>query len=535
LAGVAACVLVVAGSRSPAEGAATADPLTFEVNTTEDYINNVDVDPGDGVCATALGDCTLRAAVLETNALPGPQVVGLPAGEYVLKRAGCCEDASSVGDLDITDDLTIVGAGAEASLITEESGLGGVERVFDVREEAIVSITGLTVHDVKMTAILPSEEDCGGGVRNDGALTLSHVAVRKNTFRRMGGGICNRGGTLRVRDSVVAGNHAALIGGGGGILNLGYASLDRVTVRANMTDSFGGGGILNGGVMIVKDSTISGNFAVADSHRGAGGIENAVWDETIPSLVVINSSISGNFTDGWRGAGGISNRAGATAEIISSTITQNESDRLVPAAGGLSVEDGSTTTIINTIVAGNENGDCRAEPDSALPTSLGHNLDEDGTCGLSEPGDVSGANPYLGPLADNGGPTMTHAILTVGSPAVDGGDGEYCPAADQRGAPRPVDGDGSGSAQCDIGAFEYRGVVPPPGPEARGDADCDSAVTVLDELYALRHLALGEALPACAGTADVDCSGDVDDLDALFILYHVAALPVAACEDVIVH
>ena len=92
-------------------------------------------------------------------------------------------------------------------------------------------------------------------------------------------------------------------------------------------------------------------------------------------------------------------------------------------------------------------------------SSSGHNLDSDGSCGLSGPGDLPNTDALLGLLADNGGPTQTHALL-AGSPAIDAGDNAACPATDQRGVARPQDGDGDGAAVCDIGAYELGGVPP---------------------------------------------------------------------------
>ena len=112
-------------------------------------------------------------------------------------------------------------------------------------------------------------------------------------------------------------------------------------------------------------------------------------------------------------------------------------------SGGIS-NVGAAVTLVNTIGANNLGGDC-----SGAITSLGHNLDGDGSCGLSGPGDLSGVDPILGPLADNGGPTFTHALLPA-SMAIHAGDDTAAPATDQRGFPR--------FGPSDIGAFEVQPV-----------------------------------------------------------------------------
>ena len=113
--------------------------------------------------------------------------------------------------------------------------------------------------------------------------------------------------------------------------------------------------------------------------------------------------------------------------------------------------------LINTVVARNAGGNCRG-----TVLSAGNNLDSDGTCQFAAPTDLSGVAPRIGPLADNGGPTRTHG-LAASSPAVDAGDAANCPGSDQRGMPRPVDGDADGTADCDMGSFEYQG-----GPQTLG-------------------------------------------------------------------
>jgi hypothetical protein len=93
-----------------------------------------------------------------------------------------------------------------------------------------------------------------------------------------------------------------------------------------------------------------------------------------------------------------------------------------------------------------------------LPTSLGYNVANDDSCAFSNPSDIEGVDPLLGPISDNGGATRTHLPLP-GSPLIDGVLEPVCPATDQRGVARPQDGDDDGIAHCDIGAVE---VAPEP-------------------------------------------------------------------------
>src|SRR5262245_23280714 len=93
---------------------APARAATFTVDATAD---EADATPGDGVCASATGHCTLRAAVQEANATPGTDAVALPAGTFRLSRVGADEDAALTGDLDVTESLDVAGAGPDATVI----------------------------------------------------------------------------------------------------------------------------------------------------------------------------------------------------------------------------------------------------------------------------------------------------------------------------------------------------------------------------------------------------------------------------------
>lgn len=382
-----------------AGGGEIAHAANFTVNSTADA---VDANPGNGLCASGSGSCTLRAAIIEANALAGPDAITLPAGTYVLAIFGNGEDAAATGDLDITGTLNINGAGASVAVI-QQSIPGGIDRVVHVLSGS-VTISGVTI--------------TGG-----------------NAGVSVGGGIYNFGGNLTLNSSTISGNGTTFgSGGGGGIANAGTLTLNNSAVSGNVTSgnlNNDGGGIWNqsGGTAILNSSTVSGNTA----SRSGGGIYNG------GILTMTNTTVSGNAATVGFG-GGISNSG--TLHLTSSTLSGNSAP---PNNGGGMF---GAATLANTIVAGSPSGgNC-----SGVFSSLGHNLSSDATCAFAGPGDLNSTNPLLGPLANNGGATQTHALL-AGSPAIDAVPLADCTVNfDQRGVARP-----QGSA-CDIGAYEAPGV-----------------------------------------------------------------------------
>jgi hypothetical protein len=230
-----------------------------------------------------------------------------------------------------------------------------------------------------------------------------------------GAGLTIDGGSA---DITLSGNNAVRVFVVG---NSAKLTLNNLTVANGRADN-AGGGILNLGTLEVNNSTISGNRAGTFS----GGIHN------VGTLTVNNSTISGNSagTDN----GGIGNASAGTLTVNNSTISGNSANN-----NGGGIGNGSTATLNNTIVANNEGGNCAGLP----VTDDGGNLEWPGNdCGFA-----LSADPLLGPLADNGGPTQTHA-LQPDSPAIDAAVECPPPATDQRGVSRP-----QGDA-CDIGSFE---------------------------------------------------------------------------------
>jgi hypothetical protein len=182
-------------------------------------------------------------------------------------------------------------------------------------------------------------------------------------------------------------------------------------------------------------SLVSGN----GTDEGGSGI-----DAHGSAVTLVNSTLSGNFGHGIDGNG--------TANLNAVTITGNTN-------GALSATIAAATTAVHAILGPNGGVNCGATLASAQ-----FSIDTGTSCGLSGAGNLPNTNPLLGPLANNGGPTFTH-LPQAGSPAIDAGSNAACQAVDQRGVARPVDGNGDGTATCDIGAVEAAGgVTPPPQP-----------------------------------------------------------------------
>lgn len=247
---------------------------------------------------------------------------------------------------------------------------------------------------------------------------------------------------VTIRNGIPSAAQGSIIGGG--ILNRGDLTLTNVTVSDNAADN--GGGISNTGNLTLMASTLSLNAAVI-----GGGVTNTGEG----SLTLVNSTVSGNTAQ--QDGGGIHNQA--DARIRNSTIAENSiqtpdaSEEIANADGVINLNN---TLVVRT--AGSTGNACGGD---GLLLSLGFNLDNDGSCGFANVGDLSNTDPQLAPLQDNGGPTKTHA-LPSNSPAIDAGDPDGCLDAfgdllttDQRGAVRPTDGNQDDQVVCDIGAYEF--------------------------------------------------------------------------------
>jgi CSLREA domain-containing protein len=187
--------------------------VTFTVNNVAD---SVDINPGDGVCRDFHGQCSLRAAVMEANALSGADVIGFDPsidGQVIrLQLHGAGENMAATGDLDITDDLTIIGNGETKTLIDGDAA----DRVFQVLNHTL-TLKQLTVQN-------GGGVDWGAGIQvnNSGTLDLDSVHVTDNHAIGddvLGGGIEVNGG-FGAQGSTISNNSATSSGGaanGGGL------------------------------------------------------------------------------------------------------------------------------------------------------------------------------------------------------------------------------------------------------------------------------------------------------------------------------
>jgi len=234
-------------------GAAPA--AVFNVNSTNDA---TDANPGDGICATTPGGntCTLRAAIQESNALAGPDTIDIPANTYTLTIAGRSEDNAATGDLDILDDLDLVGSTTGPTFIDAN----GIDRVFDVIGPATVSMTRLIIQGGI------SRGESGGGIHNDADLSLSQVAMRNNKAMNLpgdgggdGGAIANLNmGTLQLTNVTLSGNTADDSGGALANFDQAVAQLTNVTISGNSAQA--GGGIRNQNIVHLANSIVAKNM-----------------------------------------------------------------------------------------------------------------------------------------------------------------------------------------------------------------------------------------------------------------------------------
>ena len=442
-------------------GAVELQSLPLVVDTVEDTYD-FDLSPGD---------LSLREAMLLARSTRQGEVITFDPTLFAVPQTIHLNEQLPW----VYTDITINGPGAD--LLTIDAGHGADQipatqdgfRIFEFRDFDVFRNQQVTLFGMTLT---------GGDIAGNGGAIFAAVD------------------RLTLRQSTITGNAASDQGTGGGI-HLAYSS-------SNYRDSQP--------ELVLSYSTLSGNSA------GDGGAIFATSSSS--SLSITRSTISGNATA--LNGGGIS--TSGDVSLISSTVSGNQSG----LGGGIFVSNGSNATVIveirNSIVAGNTDSsgasDLRPAPGQALTVEFSLIGDNTGS-GLSESqtpdangnliGSAAGSgpvDPLLGPLQDNGGPTLTHALL-AGSPAIDAGNPSVAFSAsefDQRGAGFFRAGDGGvAGLRIDIGAYEVQTAAP----ALPGDYNLDGIVDAVD--YTVWRDTLGQSVPAFSGA---DGNGDAQITEA---------------------
>jgi len=388
-----------------------ACPSSFTVNDPGD---TSDAGAGDQVCADSNGNCTLRAAIQEANAITAcsPLTINFSV-------TGTINLATVLPSLNHPN-LTISGPGASSLTVQRSTAAGtGLFRVFKINSGMTVAVSGMTITNGMEGSIVGN----GAGINNAGTLSLS--------------------------DCVISGNNTGGGSSGGGIYTQGPLTVTRCAINGN--DAGLGAGIrVSSTTLVMSDSTISGNGAI---YPGGGLYMDAA------TVMVTNCAFSGNKANGNFGSVTNTGVGGETSllTLVNCTITGATGNSGV----GISTRDSSNnatsivTRLKNTLVAGNGGNNFATSGTNATLTSQGANLDSDGSSGFTGGvnGDLVGAaankiDALLSSLGSYGGATQTHALLP-GSPAINAGASSGAPANDQRGSSRV--------GAVDIGSFESQG------------------------------------------------------------------------------
>ncbi|RLD08476.1 MAG: hypothetical protein DRI65_02080 [Chloroflexota bacterium] len=454
-------------------------------------------DTNDGDCTP--GDCSLREAVNKANSCPGLQTINLPADGYTLTLDGDDENLGATGDLDVTDDLVIIGTGAP-------SINGNIERAFHVHSGVTATFEGIWLTD--------GDAIYGGGLVNEGDLSLNNFTCNYNNVSIPPGGMGDAMGGCIFNTSNLTVNNGQFLantaGYGGAVYNLDNATalIENNSFTGNEAE-FNGGALWNGvdAEFTVNNSTLEMNEAgvdgggvwnhgdfygeglvLEDNHAIDRGGAIYVWMDTFTqfnnSWLTENSAnwggglfnnngmvhfyesgITNNTATGPVGGGIYNNGPVPTGGLLLKNVTISNNTALggVGGAGiyntgnfdfrfitvsgndpeGLRIDTGGEIKIRSSILADNPGGNCAG----IAPDSLDYNLTSDSTCALTGSHDILNVTALIEPLGFHGGLAPSHP-LTYGSPALDSGSHDLCISMDQNYTSRPQ------GPWCDRGAFE---------------------------------------------------------------------------------
>jgi len=323
---VALAVAVCGAAAALLVGGAQSRSLTthvFTVDTTADSVDNV---TGDGTCADSGGQCSLRAAVEEANAVGGSSVISLPAGTYTL----------SLGELAFTADISLSGAGARTTSIIQ----GGVQRVIEISTGSSV-ISGVTIQGGDTLANSgETNEGVGGGIWIDspGSLTVTRSTITHNVASSSGGGIDNNG-TLVVDHSTIEFNGAGTIGGGiddfGALVSIGDS-----TISANSAGTEGGG------ILAANTTTLTNDTFGDNQVTTPGGPAGDVFVYGSADVIAINTIFGSSSTSSDCNASLDSHGGNLASDASCGLVAVGDVQGVDPQLGALANNGGTTDTYL---------------------------------------------------------------------------------------------------------------------------------------------------------------------------------------------
>ncbi|CAN7555975.1 Ig-like domain-containing protein [Paenibacillus sp. LjRoot56] len=390
---------------------------TFTVNTTMDV---VDANPGNGICNDGNGDCSIRAALMEANALAGTDTITIPPGTYTLN--------STLGQLVINSDVILDGnLGNPANTIIQaaSNAASATNRVLSINPNVStpgydVKIQGLTIRYGKAPIGYG-----GGGIDGDAGtrtIEIAHSIIEDNHTSGVGfgGGAYlsgAAGGTVKLNDVIFRNNEAGVSSSssyssqGGGVFLQGDMNLDLVNVTVTNNTSYG----LGGGMAITPETTTSrivtitnGSFTGnrAASKASGAGSEGQAGGIYLGVPVNISNTMISNNTAGGDGGGLVLDHYFGKVNLSNVTLTDNTAVR----GGAIYVSGSSIPSMLNDVVmSGNTGGNLTINPDKqdlqvAIAPASGSN-------GTFSPG-KTGAH-YTVTVYNSGTPPVSGPVTTV--------------------------------------------------------------------------------------------------------------------------
>lgn len=421
---------------------AAANASTFPVDS---LLDGVDQTPGDGVCQTTVGTCTLRAAVMEANAWPGTDEIELPAGVFTFSLDGEGEDGALTGDLDLTESVTVIGQGSDLTAIDAAQ----LDRIFEL-------VDGFKVHaslsDMTLTQGLIDTGSInarsGGAMRiaADSEVHLQSVHFVDNTAGH-GGAVWNAG---RLIGHQVQWLHNEGQGAGGALNNTGTG------FEVQLSDCLFAHNIARSAGALVNTADFSGPRGQVTLDRCAFVFNQStntgvVLNNTHTDMTISNTTISNNQTSD----GVLFNDGGAIFHLRNVTIVNNQ------ASGIAEVHHNDQFIFMrNSVLAANQGSlgvNCNLRLTSEGGNYFGDLTGCDPTLHAS---DILGSDdPGVSPLLTGAAPWQWLHWPLVGSALIDAGLAANCEATDLLANSRPLDSDFDGVSQCTIGATEPSEVI----------------------------------------------------------------------------